>query len=106
MTKDIKLSDLLTKDQLQEIKQRREWRNILSLISIWSQMILCMLLFYFFPSRITLFLGVVVIGSRQFALAVLMHEGAHKLLFSNPNKVEVSFAIVIFVVSILVDLEK
>ncbi len=83
MTKDIKLSDLLTKDQLQEIKQRREWRNILSLISIWSQMILCMLLFYFFPSWITLFLGVVVIGSRQFALAVLMHEGAHKLLFSN-----------------------
>jgi|TARA_B110001454_G_scaffold110079_1_gene103381 fatty acid desaturase len=45
-----------------------------------------MALFFFYPNVLTFLVALVIIGSRQFALAVLAHDAAHNLLFSN-NKV-------------------
>tara|TARA_Y100000741_G_C18121995_1_gene505449 strand:- start:8 stop:820 length:813 start_codon:yes stop_codon:yes gene_type:complete len=45
-----------------------------------------MVFFFFYPNVITFLVALVIIGSKQFALAVLAHEAAHNLLFSN-NKV-------------------
>jgi fatty acid desaturase len=45
-----------------------------------------MALFFFYPNVITFLVALVIIGSRQFALAVLAHDAAHNLLFAN-NKV-------------------
>ena len=83
MAKDTKINELLTQDQLKEIKQRQDWRNVLSIISNWSQIFICFWLLYSYPSWVVFLISLIVVGSRQFALAVLMHEGAHKLLFSN-----------------------
>ena len=46
-------------------------------------MVLGLYVFYHYPSVLTFLASVVIIGSRQFALAVLAHDGAHNLLFSN-----------------------
>jgi len=78
-----KKSVLASEKQLKGLKKKKDWINVLSLISNWSQILIIMTIFTIFPSPITFILGLIVIGSRQFALAVLMHEGAHKLLFSN-----------------------
>ncbi|MDG2061442.1 MAG: fatty acid desaturase family protein [SAR86 cluster bacterium] len=83
MTKDLKPSDLLSSSQLSEIKHKKDWINVFYLALNWLQVFLCMTFFHFFPSVITLIICILIIGSRQFALAVLMHEGAHNLLFSN-----------------------
>jgi len=40
-------------------------------------------LFYLYPNLLTFLISIVIIGSRQFALAVLAHDGAHHLLFDN-----------------------
>ena len=83
MTKDFKPSDLLSSVELHELKQKHDWINACYLLANWLQIFLCMTFVYFFPSFFTFCLGIIVIGSRQFALAVLMHEGAHNLLFRN-----------------------
>ena len=75
--------DVLDKSQLSEIRLMKDFRNIFALCFDWGMMTLGLAIFYYFPGLLTFLLSVVIIGSRQFALAVLAHEGAHNLLFSN-----------------------
>ena len=75
--------DVLDKSQLSEIRLMKDFRNVFALCFDWGMMTLGLAIFYYFPGLLTFLLSVVIIGSRQFALAVLAHEGAHNLLFSN-----------------------
>ncbi|MFL2706427.1 MAG: fatty acid desaturase family protein [Gammaproteobacteria bacterium] len=79
----IKPLDVLDKSQLNEIRQQNDLRNIFALFFDWGLMTLGLYIFYYYPSVLTFLASVVMIGSRQFALAVLAHDGAHNLLFSN-----------------------
>jgi len=83
MAKDYKPLDLLSKEQLKEIREKKDWINVVSISLNWLQIIFSMALFFYFPNVLTFLLAVIIIGSRQFALAVLAHDGAHNLLFSN-----------------------
>ena len=82
MAKDYKPLDLLSKEELKIIRKKRDWINVVSISSNWLQILAAMALFFYFPNALTFLFSVVVIGSRQFALAVLAHDGAHNLLFS------------------------
>ena len=83
MAKDYKPLDLLSKEELKVKRKKRDWINVVSISLNWLQIIAAMALFFYFPNVLTFLLSVVVIGSRQFALAVLAHDGAHNLLFFN-----------------------
>ena len=85
-TSSVKPLEVISKEQYEEIKDKQDWRNVLSISSNWLQMSAAMALFFFYPNVITFLVALVIIGSRQFALAVLAHDAAHNLLFSN-NKV-------------------
>ena len=82
----VKPLEVISKEQYEEIKEKQDWRNVLSISSNWLQMSAAMALFFFYPNVITFLVALVIIGSRQFALAVLAHDAAHNLLFEN-NKV-------------------
>ena len=79
----IKPLDVLSESQLSEIRKKNDLRNIFALLFDWGLMVFALYVFYYYPSILTFLASVVVIGSRQFALAVLAHDGAHNLLFSN-----------------------
>jgi len=81
--KKIKSLDLINKDQLNAISEKKDWINVLSLACNWMGIFLGISLFVLFPSFVTCILSIVIVGSRQFALAVLGHDAAHRLLFSN-----------------------
>jgi len=85
-TSSVKPLEVISKEQYEEIKEKQDWRNVLSISSNWLQMSGAMALFFFYPNVLTFLVALVIIGSRQFALAVLAHEAAHNLLFAN-NKV-------------------
>ena len=73
MERDYKPSDLLSKEELKEIRKKRDWINFISIPFNWVQIFSAFLLFYYFPNILTSLLAVIVIGSRQFALSVLAH---------------------------------
>ena len=81
----IKPRDLLDDIQLSEIRKKNDFRNVFALFFDWGSIALSFILFYHFPSILTFIGSAILIGSRQFALAVLVHDGAHNLLFSNPK---------------------
>jgi fatty acid desaturase len=70
--------ELVTPDQLASLRERVEWKGIALIIHAWSVILAAMALVAFFPNPATYVLAVMLIGSRQLGLAILLHEGAHR----------------------------
>ena len=70
--------ELVTPDQLAELRERVEWKGIALIAHAWSIIVGAMVLVAVFPNPLTYILAVMLIGSRQLGLIILMHEGAHR----------------------------
>lgn len=77
----IKPSDILTKDESHRLRQRSDLMGGFLILHCWGIIVAVGALYAFFPNPATLVLAVILIGSRQLGLAVLMHEGSHGMLF-------------------------
>ena len=77
--------DLLTRSQLDEVKQRSDAWAIWLVAFNWGVIFAAMAVFAVWPNPLTFVAAVAVIGARQLGLAVLMHDGAHGILAKSPR---------------------
>ena len=70
--------ELVTSDQLVALRDPVEWKGIALIAHAWAVILGAMALVAVFPNPLTYILAVMLIGSRQLGLAILMHEGAHR----------------------------
>jgi Fatty acid desaturase len=75
--------ELVTPEQLATLRQRQEWKGIALIAHAWAIIFASMALVAVFPNPLTYVLAVMLIGSRQLGLAILMHEGAHRCFSRN-----------------------
>lgn len=73
----------LTSGQIQALSARSTAWGLWLITHAWGVILLSVLLFRLWPHPLSFVLAVVVIGSRQLGLAILMHEAAHNALFPN-----------------------
>ncbi len=76
--------DLLTPDQVRQVRTRSDWRGLWLVAHAWTVIIGSMALFAVWPNPLTFIVAAVLIGGRQLGLSVLMHDGAHGLLLHDP----------------------
>lgn len=69
--------DLLTAEQLAQVRERVEWKGLALVAHAWLVIAGAIVLVAMFPNPLTFLLAVMLIGSRQLGLAILMHDGAH-----------------------------
>jgi len=74
---------LLSPEELAELREPVEWRGIALIVHAWAVILGSIALVAVFPNPLTYVLAVMLIGSRQLGLAILMHEGAHRCLSRN-----------------------
>ena len=74
---------LLSPEEIALLRQSKDWKNYLAILSIWTQIVLSFILFAIWPSVFTFLISTLIIGTRQFALVILMHDGAHNLISKN-----------------------
>lgn len=79
----LEVSRLLTPEQVQRLRARSNLVGALLVLHAWALIFGSMALFVWWPNPFTFVLAVMVIGARQLGLAILMHDAAHGLLFSN-----------------------
>ncbi|MEM0988360.1 MAG: fatty acid desaturase family protein [Pseudomonadota bacterium] len=72
---------IVTPAEVRPLAQRSDWMGAALVAHAWGVIFGAVALFAWWPSVVTGLLAVMVIGSRQLGLAVLMHEAAHKALF-------------------------
>ena len=75
--------ELLSEEQLTAVRERHDWKAGALIIHAWAMILGAMALFVWWPNVMTFLLAAAIIGGRQLGLSVLMHDGAHGLLFQN-----------------------
>ena len=76
-------TSLLTPDELAQVRVRSDLRGVLCVVHAYAVIFGCMALYVLAPSPLTWAIGIVLIGTRQLGLAVLMHDAAHGVLTNN-----------------------
>lgn len=71
----------LSSDEIRALAERSDLAGTLLLVHCWGVIAASVALFSVFPNPLTFLLGIMLIGSRQLGLAILMHEAAHNALF-------------------------
>ncbi len=71
---------LVSQEQLAVLRARVEWKAIALIGHAWAVILGSIALVAWFPNPVTYLLAVMLIGSRQLGLAILMHDGAHGCL--------------------------
>jgi fatty acid desaturase len=72
--------ELVTADELAELRTCIDWKGVALICHAWTVILGSMALVALLPNPLTYLLAVMLIGSRQLGLAILMHDGAHRCL--------------------------
>jgi fatty acid desaturase len=72
-----------SRDEITALLAMNDWRSWGSAALDWGLVLAAMLLVALWPNPLTIVGALCVIGARQLGLAVLMHEAAHRSLFSD-----------------------
>jgi fatty acid desaturase len=80
-TRELGAADLLTRDEIRAFTRPSDLGGALAVASAWAVILLTALALARWPHPLTFVAAVVILGGRQLALAVMMHEAAHGTLF-------------------------
>ncbi|ETW12255.1 fatty acid desaturase [Roseivivax marinus] len=72
-----------TSDEIRTLSARSDLWGVWLVAHCWGLILGSVALFAIWPNVLTFALAVIVIGSRQLGLAILMHEAAHNALFKS-----------------------
>jgi fatty acid desaturase len=78
-----RFTDYLTPEQARTLSGKSNVVGALLVLHAWALILGSMALFVWWPNPFTFLLAVMVIGGRQLGLAILMHDAAHGLLFTD-----------------------
>lgn len=79
------IRDILNDEELAFITTKNNWRATAIVIFDWAMILALFCLAAAFPNPLVLLLVIVMLGGRQMALGVLVHETGHKSLFTSPE---------------------
>jgi fatty acid desaturase len=86
ITPRIPARELIDAAALATLRERVEWKGLALILHAWAVIFGSIALVAFFPNPLTYLVAVVLIGSRQLGLAILMHDGAHGCLSRNGSR--------------------
>jgi fatty acid desaturase len=78
--------ELIARDELVALRKRVEWKGMALIAHAWAVILGSIALVAVFPNPLTYIVAVILIGSRQLGLAILMHDGAHGCLSRNEKR--------------------
>lgn len=73
----------LTSEEIRRFSTRSDAWGVWLVMHCWGVIAAALALFAWAPNALTFLVAVMLIGSRQLGLAILMHEAAHRALFKN-----------------------
>ena len=77
----MKANELLEPNEIRALTERSDFAGARAVVVSWAMIAGAFALLAWRPNALTFLVAVIVIGGRQLALAVLMHEAAHRTLF-------------------------
>lgn len=79
----MKASDVLTREEMQQLMQTSDWMGWLAVLTTWGMIAASFALVAYLPNLLTCFIALIILGGRHLALAILMHDASHYSLFKS-----------------------
>jgi fatty acid desaturase len=77
----MKVSDVLSKEEIQDVMKTSDLRGFMALFTTWGLIAASFILVAYYPNIFTIFIALIILGGRHLALAILMHDASHYSLF-------------------------
>lgn len=77
-----RVTEVLTREEIAQLTKPSDGRGAWSVTVTWSLIAFALALVWRWPNAFTVVVALVVLGGRQLALAILMHEASHRSLFA------------------------
>lgn len=81
----LKAANYLTIEERKFLMQKNDWKAAWIVLSTWGLVALSFALVYFYTNIFTILIAFFVIGGRQLACSIIMHDTGHRALFNNPK---------------------
>ncbi len=75
------VNDYFSKEEILALTTRSNWRGAWEIAKTWGMIALTFALVARFPNPFTIILALFVLGGRQLACAIIMHDASHRALF-------------------------
>jgi fatty acid desaturase len=79
--REVKATDLLSRDEIKAFTRTSNLGGAIAILGSWLAIAAAFALLILWPHPVSFIVAVIVLGGRQLALAVSMHEAAHGTLF-------------------------
>ncbi len=73
----------LTTEERQSLLKRNDYRAAFEVLVHWLWIIGAMALVHFFPNPLSIVVALFILGGKQLACAILMHDASHRSVFAN-----------------------
>jgi fatty acid desaturase len=83
MDKHIKLSEILSKEDLKQLRRKSTPRALMILAINWAMVVCSFAIFIIWTNPLTFVISTLLLGGRQLGLGVLVHECAHSAFLEN-----------------------
>lgn len=80
----MKITSILSKQEIAQITQKSDLMGWRVFLWNWFSIFVVFASVAFYTNPVTMFVAIVLLGGRQLALSVLMHECGHRTLFKTP----------------------
>lgn len=79
----VKLSDVLSKDELNLLRQKSDLKALVTLVWNWALIAAAFAIAIVWPNPLTVLLGVLILAGRQLGLGIINHDCAHHAFFKS-----------------------
>lgn len=76
-------SEYLTLEERKQLMEKSDLKAALEIAHTWAWIAFAMALVYFFPNVLTVVIALFILGGKQLACAIIMHDASHYSLFTN-----------------------
>lgn len=81
----IPVHQFLTREERRDLLQKNDWRAAFEIIHTWFWIALAFALVHVWPNVLTVIISLFILGGKQLACAIIMHDTSHRSMFSNPR---------------------
>jgi fatty acid desaturase len=77
------LHQYLSNDEIKMIMQKSNWKAALEIANTWGWIAFAFALVGFFPNPVTVIISLFILGGKQLACAIILHDCSHDSMFTN-----------------------
>ena len=77
------IKDYLSKEEIKVLNQKSDWKGTYEVFKTWAWIAAVFVIVGLYPNIFTIILGLIILGSKQLACAIIMHDASHRALFTS-----------------------